>query len=200
MENYKSFGRYAHNLAETMQSVCETSVNLLIDSIWKALLLDCTFAICGNGGSLSTSEHFACDLKRPRKGKIPIGKIFSLNFNSPFLTAVANDTDYSEIFAQQAENCLRKNDFLICFSYSGTSNNIINVINMAHELGAQIAVFTGSRDLPPAISSKVAHIIKVNSQEISLVEDTHLALSHYIAEEIAFRFSSEDGKINCSSL
>ena len=73
------------------------------------IILNCsdnggTVWLIGNGGSASTSSHFATDLSRctNTKGK-PIRGV-SLCDNSSLITAIGNDFGFQEIFVKQLIN------------------------------------------------------------------------------------------------
>jgi len=90
--------------------------------------------ICGNGGSSTDAMHFAEELTgKFRKDRKALPAI-SLTDPS-HITCVANDYGFSEIFKRGVEAYGKKGDVLIAISTSGNSQNIINAVKKAKEMG-----------------------------------------------------------------
>ncbi len=130
-----------------------------------------TVYICGNGGSMADAEHFAAEftknfmLKRmdtafeQLKEKfihthsaedysdllfqlqpgLPVVSLCGL----PTITAIANDLDYSVIFAQQIVTYCRANDLVILLSTSGNSPNMLNAAIACKLMQAKSVAVTG---------------------------------------------------------
>ena len=67
----------------------------------------------------------------------------SLSNNIENILAISNDIKFDNIFSFQLDNYCKPGDLLITFSCSGTSNNILNVINYAKNKKLQTISFTG---------------------------------------------------------
>src|SRR5881398_4109299 len=81
------------------------AVAQLIGKFRQALEEDRQIFCFGNGGSAANSSHFATDLGKGSSDKI--GKRFrvlSLNDNVSWMTALANDYSYEDVFAGQLQN------------------------------------------------------------------------------------------------
>ena len=137
----------------------------------------------GNGGSSSTSSHFASDLLKTCILKE--SKRFNaicLSDNTSVLTAWANDTSYDEVFLDQLKNYISTGDIVIAFSGSGTSKNIIKALEFAKKMNSFIIGFTGSS------GGKFPQIcditIKVSSSDMLTIESIHVLLCHLIVESI----------------
>ncbi|HEY2081667.1 MAG TPA: SIS domain-containing protein, partial [Verrucomicrobiae bacterium] len=77
----------------------------LIELLRGALAEDRHIFVFGNGGSASNSSHFATDLGKGASDKV--GKRFrvlTLNDNVSWMTALANDYSYEEVFVGQLQN------------------------------------------------------------------------------------------------
>lgn len=116
--------------------------------------------ICGNGGSASTSEHFATDLVK--KGI----KAFALSANTSVITMIANDYGYEQIFSRQLLTFAMPEDLLITISCSGTSPNIVGALEIAKELGLKTYSFETFGRI----------------KDYGLLEDRHLQLAHRTAK------------------
>ncbi len=100
--------------------------------------------LCGNGGSAADAQHFAAELT----GCLPEGKaprsVTALCADTAVLTAIANDSSFSDIYACQLRSHARPGDLLICLSTSGNSENLLHSARMARELGLETAALLGS--------------------------------------------------------
>ncbi len=135
--------------------------------------------IFGNGGSAATASHFASDLAKGAicKGK-PRFKAFALTDNTPLLSAWANDTDYSNIFAEQLENFVEPRDIAIAISGSGNSPNVRNGTKVAKAKGATTIGFIGFDG--GKLKDLVDIPLTVPNHNMEQVEDIHLLLGHVI--------------------
>jgi len=137
-----------------------------------------TLWLAGNGGSASTAQHWACDLSK-RVGR----RAVALGSNPAALTAWANDKSYISALGHEFASVARQGDALICLSCSGTSPNILTVIERARDSGVPIALVTGRH--PPASPVDVA--INVPHHHFGIIEDCHLAIGHYLTEALCSR-------------
>jgi D-sedoheptulose 7-phosphate isomerase len=91
----------------------------------------------GNGGSAGIASHMAADACKN-------GQLRALAFNDPaLLTAVSNDTAYSEVFALPLLRLGRRGDLLITISSSGNSPNILRGLEAAREIGMHTVTLSG---------------------------------------------------------
>lgn len=74
---------------------------------------------CGNGGSAGDAQHFSSELlnryEMERRGLPAV----ALTTDSSTLTSIANDYDFSRIFARQVEALGNNGDVLLAISTSG---------------------------------------------------------------------------------
>ena len=133
----------------------------------------------GNGGSATTSSHFARDLQicTVVAGK-PRLRATSLTDNVAFITALANDVGYELIFEEQLIDKLQAGDIVIGISASGNSPNVLNAIRYAHENDAITIGFTGfGGGKLREIANKA---ITLSRRDYGQVEDIHASLAHMI--------------------
>lgn len=135
--------------------------------------------VCGNGGSASTASHFAAGLSKEGSwGRERRFRALSLNENVSWLTALANDTDYAEIFVEQLKNYAQPGDVLVAFSGSGDSENIIRATTWANENGlctVGISGKTGGR-----LGKMVEHKVLVDSVHMGHIEEAHFLIQHLV--------------------
>src|SRR5205807_10543948 len=67
----------------------------------ECLLADGKLLACGNGGSASDAQHFAAELVGRFERERPELPAISLSTDTSLLTAIANDYDFSQVFAKQ---------------------------------------------------------------------------------------------------
>jgi D-sedoheptulose 7-phosphate isomerase len=135
--------------------------------------------ICGNGGSAATASHFANDLgKGASYGRTTRFKVMALTDSVPWMTALANDVSYAEVFAEQLANFARKGDLLIAISGSGNSANVLRAVETARQFGVQTAGLTGfgGGKLAPLVD----YPLVVDSHHMGRVEDVHMIIVHLI--------------------
>ena len=99
----------------------------------KALKADKKILFCGNGGSAADAQHLAAELSgRFYKDREPL-YAEALHVNTSYLTAVANDYSYDEIYARLIKGQGRKGDILVALSTSGNSPNIVKAVEASEK-------------------------------------------------------------------
>jgi D-sedoheptulose 7-phosphate isomerase len=142
-----------------------------------------TVYIAGNGGSASTASHFATDIGIGSLNRANPVRSVSLCDNTAAITAIANDMDYSSIFAQQLRLLGNQGDLLIVISASGNSDNLLKAVEVASELGMESHSLTGfdGGKLKQLTLGRNIHV-ETPKGAYGLVEDAHLAICHVITE------------------
>ncbi|RMD68587.1 MAG: SIS domain-containing protein, partial [Bacteroidetes bacterium] len=98
---------------------------------------------CGNGGSAADAQHLAAELSgRFYKDRPPLFAE-ALHVNTSYLTAVANDYSYDDVFARAVEAMGRPGDVLVGISTSGNSPNVLRAIEKARAQGMHTVGLTG---------------------------------------------------------
>ncbi|MCB0834046.1 MAG: SIS domain-containing protein, partial [Bacteroidetes bacterium] len=104
----------------------------------------------------------------------------ALHVNSSFLTAVANDYGFEDVFARMVEAAGRKGDVLVGLSTSGNSENIIRAVEKANQLGMTTIGLTGEGG--GKMKSICAHLIDVPSKDTPRIQECHILIGHIICE------------------
>ena len=174
-EKYKSNIKKALDIFQFDEEI----LNVLKDSIKKNQKI----FIAGNGGSASIALHYVCDLSKGAnkdwENNYNRFKPICLSSNLGYMTAVANDSDYNEIFKQQLINLASPNDILILISSSGNSPNIVKALEYAKEkklITIGVSGLEGGK--LKELSNFSAHI-NCDSYEVS--EDIHTIFGHFLA-------------------
>lgn len=132
-----------------------------------------TLWICGNGGSMATAQHWACDLSKAAGLRAQ-----ALGSNPAALTAWANDSDYAEAFAQELRCLARPGDRVIGISCSGASPNIRAVLHEACARRIPAALVTST------LSDDLSLIVRVPATHYGIIEDCHLVIGHWLTEQL----------------
>ncbi len=132
----------------------------------------------GNGGSAADAQHIAGELVNRLHLERDALAAIALTTDSSVLTSIANDYDYSRIFARQVEALANKGDVVIGISTSGSSSNIIEAIRVAKEKGAKTVGFTGKEG--GKLAELVDFLISVPSDETPRVQEGHITILHII--------------------
>lgn len=136
---------------------------------------------CGNGGSAAIANHLVCDcLKGVRNGTNLKPRVYSLSTTVELITAIVNDIGSEEMFSFQLESLGLANDVLIAISSSGASPNIVSALRVAKSRGMLAIAMTGFGGGEAASLADIN--LHVNSENYGLVEDTHQAMMHILAQ------------------
>lgn len=134
----------------------------------------------GNGGSAADAQHLAAELVgrfyRERRALASI----ALTTDTSILTSVANDYDYSRIFARQLEALCLPNDIVVGISTSGNSPNVLAGIEVARTLGAFTVGFSGKAG--GELASQVDCSIQVPSTTTARIQEGHSLVGHILCE------------------
>ena len=182
---------YADRVCAGLKSVDEKELQKVVESLDIAYRKRIPVFVCGNGGSLTMSDHFHCDhakgthydaLLRPRIEPLTSGSI---------LTAIANDIGYDDVFSFQLSMKGSAGDILVAISASGNSPNIIKAIEKAKQLSMEVIAFVGFEG---GEAAKLAdYVLHVKDNNYGIVEDCHQALMHIIAQHIRTEHNRNDG-------
>lgn len=136
----------------------------------------------GNGGSAADAQHLAAELSGrfylDRKS-IPAE---ALHVNTSFMTAVANDYGYDQVFARLLEGCARKGDILVAISTSGNSANIIEAVKMAQKMEMGVIGLTGASGGKLADYCHV--LLNVPCTDTPRIQESHILIGHILCENI----------------
>lgn len=135
---------------------------------------------CGNGGSAADAQHLAAEFSgRFYKNRKALPSD-ALHCNSSYLTAVANDYSYDDIYSRLVEGTMNKGDVLIGISTSGNSGNIVKAFEMAKSMGIVNIGFTGLSGGKMSELSDV--LINVPSNDTPRIQESHILIGHIICE------------------
>ena len=162
-------------LIESGLSNIEEAAVLLIDAIKASKKI----LWCGNGGSAADAQHLATELMggMTDHDRKPIPSI-ALTTDSSFITAWANDTDFSSIFSRQIQGIGDVGDILIGISTSGNSENVINAIRQANFKKLKTITLTGKT--AGKIDGLADITIKVPSENTQRIQECHIMIGQIL--------------------
>ena len=149
----------------------------------------------GNGGSAADAQHVAGELVNRLRLEREALPAIALTTDSSVLTSIANDYDYSRVFAHQVEAWAKEGDVVIGISTSGNSANVIEAVKVAREKGAKTVGFTG-RD-GGKLAKLVDLVVRVPSNETPRIQESHITIFHiicYLIERELFGNENEGQK------
>ena len=182
-ESASYFAAYAEQLVRAAKSVSAESIAGAARLMTDAMTRDAQIFVCGNGGSAAIANHLVCDcVKSVQTDTALTPRVHSLSSNIPFMTAVANDMAYAEVFAYQLKSYARPGDLLLTISSSGDSENIVRAIETAQSIGLPTIAFTGFSGGRSRAMAQVA--LHVDADNYGVIEDVHQSLMHALAQYI----------------
>jgi D-sedoheptulose 7-phosphate isomerase len=177
---------YIEHLIDVLKRVDCDAVGRVIDVFLKARAEGNTIYFLGNGGSAATSNHFANDLGF---GSSPEGhepfRAVSLAANAAFLTCLANDIGYENVFWWQLRNLMRPGDVVVGISGSGNSPNAVKALEYARDNGGITVALLGFDGGEMLKHADYPILIETEKGEYGPVEDIHMVLDHLIANYLA---------------
>jgi D-sedoheptulose 7-phosphate isomerase len=149
-------------------------------SITKAYQNGKKVLLCGNGGSAADAQHIAAEFSgRFYFDRAPL-YAEALHVNTSFLTAVANDYSYEDVYARMIDASGCKGDILIAFSTSGNSSNILKAIESAKNKEMYVIGFTGQTG--GKMQSLCHCLLNVSSSDTPRIQEAHITVAHIICE------------------
>jgi D-sedoheptulose 7-phosphate isomerase len=157
-----------------------SKISQVSQEIINAFKNDKKVLFCGNGGSAADAQHIAAELS----GRFYFDRepLFAeaLHVNTSYLTAVANDYSYDEVFSRLVKAKGRAGDILIGISTSGNSKNVIKAIEVANEKGMITIGMTGKTG--GKMKEICKYLINVPSTDTPRIQETHIMIGHIICE------------------
>jgi D-sedoheptulose 7-phosphate isomerase len=159
-------------LIATVQEIVNTTV--------KAYQADKRVYFCGNGGSAADAQHLAAEFSgRFYKDRKPL-YAEALHVNTSYITAVANDYSYADIYSRMIEAAGRKGDILFAISTSGNSQNIVKAVEVAKNQGVICVGMTGQGG--GKLKDCCDFLLNVPSTDTPRIQESHILLGHIICE------------------
>ncbi len=149
----------------------------------------CLF-VMGNGGSSCDALHAAVEFVHPIIEKRRAFPARALTCDTALMTAIGNDSDFSQIFAEQLKVFAKPGDIALGISTSGMSANVNYGLQAAREIGMLTIAFSGkdggrSKDVSE-------YCLTVPSFSIHRIQEVHTTLLHVLWDMVHVMLGEED--------
>jgi D-sedoheptulose 7-phosphate isomerase len=178
---------YGERMREILASLPFERIAELVGALKGVRDADGTLFLAGNGGSAAVCSHFANDLgaMASEGGKLPL-RAMSLTDNTPFITALANDTGFDNVFVHQLKPLFRERDALLVISGSGNSENLLRAVRFVNERGGLTLGILGFDGGILKSLCRFALHIETDRREYGPAEDLFMIVGHMVSTFIAF--------------
>lgn len=188
--------QYLKQLRQELKQVDLEALQRWSDLVYRAWESGQYVFVCGNGGSACTASHISEDLGKSLLHQQDLSddskkrlKILSLTDNVGWITAIANDLAFDQVFKQQLANYASPGDLLIAISGSGNSPNILDAVSWANRQGLitfGLSGFDGGR-----LKTLQQDGLHVTVGDMGMVESIHLCLFHWMLDEVFARINQQ---------
>ena len=161
------------------------SIEKVVDAIVSAYQNNKKVLLAGNGGSAADAQHIAAEFSGRFYFDRPPLPAEALHVNTSFLTAVANDYSYEEVYARMLKAVGEKGDVFIGISTSGNSGNIIKAMETARQKGMFIVAFTGESG--GKMKDCCDCLLNIPSNDTPRIQEAHITVGHIICEFVENR-------------
>jgi len=145
--------------------------------------------IFGNGGSAADAQHLAAEFVNRFQVERPPLAALALTTDTSILTAVANDYDFTQVFAKQVRALGRPGDLAWGVSTSGNSPNVAAALKTAGELGLHTLALTGGRGGPVAGAAELALVVPSGSTP--RIQEVHITIGHVLCDLVDYSLFPE---------
>ena len=106
----------------------------------------------------------------------------SLTTDTSAITGISNDFDFNEIFSRQLEGMSRPGDYLVAFTTSGNSKNIIMALEKAKDIGVHTIAFLGKDG--GKVRGMADTEFFVDASETARIQEVHTIIAHTLCQVI----------------
>lgn len=138
---------------------------------------------CGNGGSAADAQHFASEMLNRYEIDRPGLPGIALTTDTSTLTSVANDDQFTEVFARQVQALGQPGDVLLAITTSGNSRNLLRAVQAAHERDMSV-IGLGGRDGGALASLLEGHDVEIRVSDTSTarIQESHILIIHCLCD------------------
>jgi len=171
---------YLKYLSKVLSEISVKEISEFIKVLTDARDRNATIYFIGNGGSAATASHFANDIAIGTRSWDKPFRVISLCDNQAVITAIGNDNGFDKIFSEQLSVLLKKGDVVVCISASGNSQNLIEAVETAKNIGA---LTIGLTSFDGGKLRKIVDVgvhVPTDKGEYGPAEDAHMVLDHLV--------------------
>lgn len=167
-------------------SKIKNTINKSVNIILEALRRGNKLYFCGNGGSAADAQHLAAEFT----GRFYLDRqalpAEALHCNTSYMTAVANDYSYEDVYSRMIEGVSKPGDILIGLSTSGNSKNIIKALKVAKLNNLHTISFTGLNG--GLMKNHSDYLLDVPSENTPRIQECHILIGHIICQMVEKQF------------
>src|SRR5450631_3379484 len=134
----------------------------------------------GNGGSAADAQHLAAEFS----GRFYTDRLAlpaeALHCNTSYLTAVANDYSFDEIYARLIRGIAHPGEVLVGLSTSGNSGNILKAYEAARKKKVITIGFT--RESDGKLKNLSDYLFNIPSTDTPRIQESHILMGHIVCE------------------
>ena len=165
-----------------IKNIIRNSVDVILEALKKGNKI----YFCGNGGSAADAQHLAAEFTGRFYLERKALPAEALHCNTSYMTAVANDYSYDEVYSRLLDGISKPGDVLVGLSTSGNSKNIIEALQIAKSNKLHTISFTG---LNGGIMKNYSdYLIKIPSESIPRIQECHILIGHIICQMVEEQF------------
>ena len=173
--------------AQVKQTISENTelinkIKLIVKDIVTCYKNGGKVLFCGNGGSAADAQHLAAELSGRYYIDRPSLFAEAIHVNGSYVTAVANDYSFKEIYSRYIDGAGKKGDVLIAISTSGNSENIIRAINTAKSKEMITIALTGKTG--GNMKDISDYLLNVPCTDTPVIQESHTMIGHIICEMV----------------
>ena len=167
-------------------SKIKNTIKKSVDIILEALKRGNKLYFCGNGGSAADAQHLAAEFT----GRFYLDRqalpAEALHCNTSYMTAVANDYSYEDVYSRMIEGVSKPGDVLIGLSTSGNSKNIIKALKVAKLNKLHTISFTGLNG--GLMKNHSDYLLDIPSENTPRIQECHILIGHIICQLVEKQF------------
>jgi D-sedoheptulose 7-phosphate isomerase len=156
------------------------TTNDVVNTIVKSFKAGNRVYFAGNGGSAADAQHLAAEFS----GRFYTDRLAlpaeALHCNTSYLTAVANDYSFDEVYARLIRGIAHPGDVLVGLSTSGNSGNIIKAFEAARQKKVITIGFTG--ETGGKLKPLSDFLFNIPSTDTPRIQEAHILLGHIVCE------------------
>jgi len=193
---------YLSEVSKIASELDRRAIDEAISILYGAWKRDNQVFVIGNGGSASTSTHFASDLNKWVSDEADRKfRAFALVDNIPLVSALTNDNGWGDIYVEQLRNFFRKGDVLVAISVHGGSGsdkagpwsqNLLKAVKYVKDNGGEVVGLSGFDG--GVLKTAADACIVVPAESTPHVEGMHLVLTHLMSEQLRALISAKGKK------
>jgi D-sedoheptulose 7-phosphate isomerase len=164
-----------------LKTICDT-----VDVIVNAFKNGNRVYFCGNGGSAADAQHLAAEFSGRFYTDRKALPAEALHCNTSYLTAVANDYSFNDIYSRLIDGIGEEGDVLVGLSTSGNSTNIINAFETARKKEMITVGFTG--ETGGKMKPLCDHLINIPSTDTPRIQESHIMVGHIICQLVEEKY------------